>query len=363
MKVLSRVLKEGRITLQIENLDDLWHLYNIVSPGDTVISRTVRRIRVGDEDGRNQESIRKPMTLVLTVDDIAFHSFTNRVRIKGKILEGPSDLVNIGSYHTFNAELGTVLTIVKVHWPDYLLKRIDEAEKSQATPVALLVSIEDGAADLLLIADYGIQEVVSIRAGISRKQGDQKTHDATVREFFDDVVVAVRSQLEQRQIGLIVLAGPGFVKDHFKEHLTAAGIKNLPPAVVEATNNIGVPGAKEILYRGVISAALTELKIETETRLIEEVIAHIAKGDGLGTYGDKEVERAVDYGAAKELLVTDIRLREGSEDQRRWLDGLIRKTESIRGAFHVVSTEHPAGDQLQKLGGIAALLRFKVGHD
>jgi protein pelota len=124
-----------------------------------------------------------------------------------------------------------------------------------------------------------------------------------------------------------------------------------------------VPGAKEILYRGVISTALSEMKIETETKLIEEIITHIAKGDGLGTYGDKEVERAIDYGAARELLVTDIRLREGSDDQRKWLDGLIRKTENIRGAFHVVSTEHPAGDQLQKLGGIAALLRFRVGRD
>ncbi|MFX1441601.1 MAG: mRNA surveillance protein Pelota, partial [Promethearchaeota archaeon] len=39
MKVLKRNLKEGKIVLKIETLDDLWHLYNLVSPGDTVVSR------------------------------------------------------------------------------------------------------------------------------------------------------------------------------------------------------------------------------------------------------------------------------------------------------------------------------------
>jgi protein pelota len=68
----------------------------------------------------------------------------------------------------------------------------------------------------------------------------------------------------------------------------------------------------------------------------------------------------VHFGAVENLLVTDRRLREGSDDQRRWLERLIHDAEGMRGEFHVVSTEHPAGDQLQKLGGVAALLRFKM---
>jgi protein pelota len=85
LKILKRNLKEGIVVLKIETLDDLWHLYNTVASGDTVISRTVRRVRVGDEDSRKQESVRKPMTLKLRVEDVAFHTFSNRVRIKGQI--------------------------------------------------------------------------------------------------------------------------------------------------------------------------------------------------------------------------------------------------------------------------------------
>ncbi len=360
MKVLKRVLREGKIVLKVETLDDLWHLYNIVVPGDVVISRTTRRVRIGGDDARKQESIRKPMTLVLRVEDVSFHTFSNRVRIQGVILEGPSDLVSMGSHHTFNIEPGNTLTVLKKHWPEYALQRLRDAEKSQMRPMCLIVTIEDGVAELFLAADYGLKQVVRVRIGISRKRGDQKTHDASMRDFFGNVMQALQAQLGQNEIGLLIIAGPGFVKDHFAEFLKKASIKGLPPLVVEGTNAIGIPGAKEILARGVISRVVKGLKVETETRLVEELIAHIAKGNGLGTYGDEEVARAVQYGAVRDLLVTDTRLREGNDIERRKMDRLIRNTEKTRGSIHIVSTDHPAGDQLQGLGGIAAILRFPL---
>jgi len=360
VKILKRDLKEGKIVLKIETLDDLWHLYNIVQPGDRVIGRTTRRIRIGNEDDRKQESIRKAMTLTLEVEDVSFHNFSNRVRIKGKILDGPTDLVSMGSFHTLNVELGNTLTIIKKHWPHYILRRLDDAQKSRVSPIALIVSIEDGVAELFLAADFGIKEAGRIRSGISRKRGDQKSYDASMREFFRDVATAVESVLGQNDIGLVVVCGPGFVKDHFKEYLATSGVRVSVPVVAESTNTVGIPAAKEILYRGVISKVLSELKIETETRLIEQLLMHISKGDGLGTYGNEDVARAAEYGAVEHLLITDKKLRGVHDIQRRELDHLIRRIEQARGTVHIVSTEHPAGDQLESIGGIAAILRFKV---
>ncbi len=360
MKILKRVPKEGKITVKVENLDDLWHLYNVVLPGDVVIARTTRRVRIGNEDARKQESVRKPMTLVLRVEDVSFHNFSNRVRVQGVILDGPTDLVSIGSHHTFNIEIGSVLTVIKEQWPDYMVQRLRDAEKRGASPICLIVTIEDGVAELFLAADFGLTQVVRVRTGISRKRGDQKTYEASIREFFDEVTTAVRAQLGQHDAQLVVVAGPGFVKEHFAEHLKRSGIKGLPPVVVEPTSSIGLPGAKEVLHRGVISQAVAELKVETETRLVEELIEHIARDDGLGAYGDEEVMRAVQFGAVEDLLVTDVRLRSGDEQQRRWMDTLIHGAEQTRGHVHVVSTNHPAGDQLQRLGGIGAVLRFPL---
>ncbi|MCK4739984.1 MAG: mRNA surveillance protein pelota [Candidatus Thorarchaeota archaeon] len=360
MKVLKRILKEGKIKLKVETLDDLWHLYNVVGPGDQVISRTMRRVRVGDESGRKQESVRKPMTLKISVEDVSFHSFSNRVRILGTVLEGPNDLVNIGSHHTINVEPGRTLTILKEHWPGYLLTRLKQAEKTQGTPVCLIVTIEDGMAELFLAADFGLSKGVRVRTTISRKRGDQKSHDKTMKEFFSSVTLAVQSQIEQNDIGLIVIAGPGFVKDHFKKHLISAGVKDLPSVAAESANSIGIPGAKEILFRGIIGKAIKGLKLEAETQLIEKLIEHLAKDNGLAAYGDDEVKKAVQFGAVETLLITDKKLREGTNEQRRKMDRLIRDVEKIRAEFHIVSTDHPAGNQLQNLSGIAAILRFKM---
>ena len=42
MKVIFRDLKHGEIKLMPENLDDIWHLYNIVDKGDLVRAITWR---------------------------------------------------------------------------------------------------------------------------------------------------------------------------------------------------------------------------------------------------------------------------------------------------------------------------------
>ena len=43
MKIISKNLKSSEITLALESLDDLWHLYNILEKGDLVYARTFRR--------------------------------------------------------------------------------------------------------------------------------------------------------------------------------------------------------------------------------------------------------------------------------------------------------------------------------
>ncbi|RLG53505.1 MAG: mRNA surveillance protein Pelota, partial [Candidatus Hydrothermarchaeota archaeon] len=41
-------------------------------------------------------------------------------------------------------------------------------------------------------------------------------------------------------------------------------------------------------------------------------------------------------------------------------DELIEKAERLRSKVIIVSTEHEAGEKLQSIGGVAALLRFEV---
>src|SRR5512136_2215019 len=100
MKVIFKDLKHGEIKLLPENLDDIWHLYNIIEIDDLVKAVTFRTTEDDKDDKiRSKKSEKKPMKLGITVSEVKFHEFSDRLRIHGTIVEGLQDL---GAYHTLN---------------------------------------------------------------------------------------------------------------------------------------------------------------------------------------------------------------------------------------------------------------------
>jgi protein pelota len=128
MKVIFKDLKHGEIKLMPENLDDIWHLYNVLEEGDLVRAVTFRTDEQKDDKIRSKKTEKKRMKVGIRVSEVKFHEFTDRLRIHGTIEEGPQDL---GSFHTLNIDADKMdkLTIVKEQWKDHQLQRIDEAVK------------------------------------------------------------------------------------------------------------------------------------------------------------------------------------------------------------------------------------------
>ena len=127
MKILHRDLKQGKIKVQIDNLDDLWYLSAIIEEKDRVEGLTERKIKSeGAGSDRDQKVIRKTVHLEIGVEKVEFHKYTNILRISGKIINGPEDVPR-GTYHTFNGEPGATLTIRKEQWLKYQLEKLKEA--------------------------------------------------------------------------------------------------------------------------------------------------------------------------------------------------------------------------------------------
>jgi len=126
MKVIFKDLKHGEIKLVPENLDDIWHLYNIIDENDLVRAVTFRTDEQKDDKIRSKKSEKKRMKLGIRVSEVKFHEFSDRLRIHGTIEEGPQDL---GSFHTLNitSDKMNSFSIVKEQWKDHQLQRIDEA--------------------------------------------------------------------------------------------------------------------------------------------------------------------------------------------------------------------------------------------
>ena len=93
MNILEIDNKNESVSVRIEDLNDLWTLFNVIDKNDKVSARTSRRIVL--KEGSKGE--RKPMTLKLNVESVSFHEFTNRLRVKGTIIEEQDDSLIIAS--------------------------------------------------------------------------------------------------------------------------------------------------------------------------------------------------------------------------------------------------------------------------
>jgi protein pelota len=91
-------------------------------------------------------------------------------------------------------------------------------------------------------------------------------------------------------------------------------------------------------------------------------MARIAEGAKVA-YGIEEVAEAAEYGAVERLLVLDDRLRAERAGEGEWdtdINEVIENVERQGGEVTVFSNEFDPGQQLSNLGGIAALLRYRL---
>ena len=97
-----------------------------------------------------------------------------------------------------------------------------------------------------------------------------------------------------------------------------------------------------------------------EAHYVEQLLAGIAKGSAIA-YGTHEVETAAHAGAITTLLVTDgLISRTRAEGTFPVIDSILKTVDTAKGTIIIVSSTHDAGKKLDGLGGIAALLRYRL---
>ncbi len=346
MKVLKTELRfnEGEISLICESLDDLWHLKYILEPGDLVYSFTKRRIEGATDKLRPEKEAKKTMRLGIMVEKVEFHKFSNRLRIHGTIMDG----IDTGAYHTLNIEEGTNLSIIK-KWKNDQFERIREAEIAAKRPKVVIATIEEGEACIGLVRQFGVEETSSLRQSLGKGEGNRRN------EFFGELASQLKYSAEK--VEAVILAGPGFTKDDFLEFVRTREPELAKKIVTEDTSSIGVSGFQEVLRRGAVDRIMQESRIGREATLIEDLMKEISIG-GRAAYGMAEVRNAQSMGAIQTLLIADELLRTEREIDN--IDDFLKDVERSQGKIVVFSTDFEPGKKLESLGGIAALLRFRV---
>jgi protein pelota len=354
MRIVDRQRRDGgreRVTLVPESLDDLWHLSHVVEPGDRVAGDTTRRIQRDDEQLRDTGGEREHLWVELEVDSVEFARFANRLRIGGLIAECSRE-DQLGHHHTLNVEGREELEVEKRWKPDQT-ERLEAAVEATENADVAIATVEEGQAYVHTVAQYGTEERASITAPTGK--GEYARPRA---ELFDELT----DVLARMDVDAIILAGPGFTKRDALDHIEERDPDLAALVTTVDTSGVGDRGVHEVLKRGAVDEVQEQTRIAEESQLVDELTERIATGEKVA-YGPESVAEAAEFGAVERLLVLDERLRAERQGEGEWevdVDSIIETTEQKGGEVTVFSGEFAPGQQLANLGGIAALLRYRL---
>lgn len=342
---------DERITVVPESTDDLWHLSNVLESGDAVGGDTHRRVRRNDEQLRDTGGEREHMYATIEVESVEFARFANRLRVSGVIVDCSRE-DQLDFHHTLNVEETDEIEITKAWKPDQLA-RLSEAVEASENPDVAIATVEEGAAHVHTVAQYGAEE----RATLTGPTGKGEYARSRTELFAE--LTAVLSRMDA---DAIILAGPGFTKQDAHAYIEENARDLAELITVVDTSAVGDRGVHEVLKRGAVEDVQAETRIAREAELIDRLMAEIAEG-AKATYGIDGVAKAADYGAIETLLVVDDRLREERGDEGEWehnANELLETVDQKGGDIVVFSGEFDPGERLRNLGGIAAILRYRL---
>jgi len=345
MKLLHQDRRTGEIKLYLESLDDLWHLKNLVEPGDLVWASTYRR---GDEAAdklRTDRAEKRRMRLGIRVEKIEYQENQDKIRFLGKIEQGPQD---IGHHHTLMIGTGDDVSIFKENWGRHDLERIRQAIDHSARPSIYFVSLDEVDAAVYVMSQFSIKEL----GGVSRT-GTGKMYETkadTKQAYFEEISKILITNVKTEPV---IILGPGFTKEAVITYIKEKHQELSDRIISAAASQAGSGGVYEVMKKGLGGKALDLSRISIETNLMEEVLTRIKMNQPVA-YGPNQVSSAVDAGAVETIMLTE------TEARTRKGEALMRVTEDNAGKIEIISTTHEAGKKLESLGGYAAILRYNI---
>jgi protein pelota len=352
MKIHFKDYRRGEVRLEIENKDDLWYISQIIEESDLCSGRTERKIKIGDGD--NAKTIKKFFFLEIRVEKIEFHSFSGDLRISGKLTKGCEDVPQ-GQYHTFNIEIGTVVTIKKKRFYGYQIEKLEDSLKNIYTNI-LIIAVDRGEATFALLKKYGFEVINTIQGEVEHKVDSQKPRT----DFFSDAINLAKSIETDYDIHQTIIASPSIWTKKLSELAEDKQLKS--NIIFTVCNTAGKSAINEILKRDEIKKLLKNERATKELDLVEELLKQIAIGKKYA-YGLKDVKEKIEIGAVEKLIITDSFIKSKRQNETfSQIEFLMDTVENTNGNITIVSGENEAGTKLNSLGGIAALLRYDVDY-
>ena len=221
----------------------------------------------------------------------------------------------------------------------------------------LVLDIKDATAALLkgksIIPLKHISSFVrgKMKAGGQSSVRFAREREEEIKQFFKKIASLARNSFEGKELSGILVGGPGPTKDDFVNG------NYLPTQLKEKIIGIkdigytGEQGIRELVNKS--EDVISEEEIFEEKKLVDEFLKHLAKDDGLASYGKAQVKKVLEMGAVDKLLLSESLSEET-------IDAFEETASNFGTNICLISTETQEGVQLKELGGFGAILRYRI---
>jgi len=192
------------------------------------------------------------------------------------------------------------------------------------------------------------------KGGWSQRRFDRIIEEM-VEEFYKKVAEKANSYfiplLESSKLKGVLVGGPGYSKvDFIKGSFLDYRLQKLIIGSPIDVSSQGEPGLRELVEKA--KEYIKETKYHKIREILESFKYHLAKDDGLATYGEAEIRKALELGAVETLIVV--------EDHPN-LAEFKKIVEDREVGLVVVSEDFMEYEWLSKaFGGVVAILRYSL---
>ncbi|MFH1473869.1 MAG: peptide chain release factor aRF-1 [Candidatus Aenigmatarchaeota archaeon] len=246
---------------------------------------------------------------------------------------------------------------IKKYWCDKKFELEPLKEMIEEKEVYGLIVLDNKEAAIGLLKGKKIEmlkEISSIVPGKFRKGGQsaqrfQRVREGLINDWYKKIARIAREYFDKtKNIKGIIIGGPGPAKNDFFDGdylLTdikkkVLGIKN--------TGYTDEQGLEEMVQRS--QDILAEAAVAKEKALLKKFFEELRKNNGLSIYGKEKIMKILEMGAVEIILIS-----EGLD-----FEEITEKAKEFGTVVEIMSKETREGEQLFELGGMAAILRWKV---
>ena len=341
--------------LRIDSEDDLWVLARFAISGRSLAMLGERRdTTTAESGGRAKAAERKKMWIQLRIITTEYKTYSSILRVHGTIEQAPMD---IGSHHTHLVEVGDEIELhSQSGFPEYDRLLLTETMTSDKKSNVSIIVVENDEIVLFEVTRRGLREGATWTMRGGGKRGDIRTSETVAKSFQQKVAKEILAATSTKLP--MILCGPGHARERLRQVILAQDPQRTIRLV--STSMAGRPGANEIIREGLADELLSEHAISKEIQLLEEVWLRLSK-NGAVAYGENELSKAMNEGAIETLLVSADTLR----NPEAMIDGTpvstwIQGISDIGAELVQCSSDHDSGEQLNNMGGVIALLRYRL---